>query len=176
MYFYKFPTIDYDATGDKETTKIQDILTRIAVRKGVRDRNVLFTKYVVKDWETPESVSNHFYHSPHYHWVIMMMNKMFSRYYDWPMSERALQDYTFDKWGSPFGPDARHHYEISQSSGDTTVKINIGNDNTGHPTATAINNLEHERALNDAKKTIKILAPSYLGQFLDEHSKIFGNL
>ena len=30
--------------------------------------------------------------------------------------------------------------------------------------------------VNDVKKQIKILAPSYLGQFLDEHSKIFGNL
>ena len=173
MYFYKFPTIDYDVTGNQETTKIQDILIRIMIRKGIRERNVLFSKYDVKDWETPESVSHQFYGVPHYHWVVMMMNKMFSRYYDWPLSERALQAYALDKYTNP---NDRHHYEIPQSSGDTTVKVNIGNDNTGHPTATAVTNLEYERSLNDTKKSIKILAPSYLGQFLDEHSKIFGNL
>ena len=170
MYFYKFPTIDYDVTGDKETTKIQDILTRIAVRKGVRDRNVLFTKYEVKDWETPESVSNHFYHSPHYHWVILLMNKMFSRYYDWPLSERALQAYVLDKYTDP---TATSHYEAAQTSGNTAVKLRVKSDFSG---AAAITYLEYERTLNEAKRPINILGEFYLGQFLSEHSKIFGNL
>ena len=170
MYFYKFPTIDYDATGDKETTKIQDILTRIAVRKGIRDRNVLFTKYVVKDWETPESVSNQFYNSPHYHWVIMMMNKMFSRYYDWPLSERSLQAYVLDKYTDP---TATSHYEAAQTSGNTATKLRVKSDFSG---ATIVTYLDYERTLNETKRPIKILGEFYLGQFLDEHSKIFGNL
>ena len=170
MYFYKFPTIDYDATGDKETTKIQDILTRIAVRKGVRDRNVLFTKHEVKDWETPESVSNQFYNSPHYHWVIMMMNKMFSRYYDWPLSERSLQAYVLDKYTDP---TATSHYEAAQTSGNTATKLRVKSDFSG---AAIVTYLDYERTLNEAKRPIKILGEFYLGQFLDEHSKIFGNL
>ena len=170
MYFYKFPTIDYDATGDKETTKIQDILTRIAVRKGIRDRNVLFSKYEVKDWETPESVSNQFYNSPHYHWVIMMMNKMFSRYYDWPMSEKALQTYVVDKYTNPL---ATSHYEAAQTSGNTATKLRVKSDFSG---AAIVTYLDYERTLNEAKRPIKILGQFYLGQFLDEHSKIFGNL
>ena len=170
MYFYKFPTIEYDATGDKETTKIQDILTRIIIRKGVRDRNTLFTKYEVKDWETPESVSMQFYNSPHYHWVIMLMNKMFSRYYDWPMSERALQTYVSDKYTDT---TATSHYEAAQTSGNTATKLRVKSDFSG---ATAVTYLEYERTLNEAKRPIKILGQFYLGQFLDEHSKIFGNL
>ena len=170
MFFYKFPLIDYDATGDKETTKIQDILTRIAVRKGVRDRNVLFSKYVVKDWETPESVSNQFYNSPHYHWVIMMMNKMFSRYYDWPLSERSLQAYVLDKYTDP---TATSHYEAAQTSGNTATKLRVKSDFSG---AAIVTYLDYERTLNEAKRPIKILGEFYLGQFLDEHSKIFGNL
>ena len=170
MYFYKFPTINYDATGDKETTQIQDILTRIIIRKGIRDRNVLFSKYEVKDWETPESISHDFYGVPHYHWVIMMMNKMFSRYYDWPLSERALQTYVLDKYTDP---TATSHYEAAQTSGNTAIKLRVKSNFSG---ATAVTYLEYERALNEAKRPIKILAPSYLGQFLDEHSKIFGNL
>ena len=170
MYFYKFPTIDYDVTGDKETTKIQDILVRIMIRKGIIERNSLFSKYAVKDWETPESVSHQFYGVPHYHWVILMMNKMFSRYYDWPLSEKALQAYVQDKYTNP---DATSHYEAAQISGNTAVKLRVKSDFSG---AAAVTYLEYERSLNDAKKTINILAPSYLGQFLDEHSKIFGNL
>ena len=170
MYFYKFPTINYDATGDKETTQIQDILTRIIIRKGIRDRNVLFSKYEVKDWETPESVSHEFYGVPHYHWVIMMMNKMFSRYYDWPLSERALQTYVLDKYTDP---TATSHYEAVQTSGNTATKLRVKSDFSG---ATAVTYLDYERTLNDAKKQIKILAQSYLGRFLQEHSKLYGNV
>jgi len=170
MFFYKFPTIDYDVTGNNETTKIQDIVTRVMIRKGVRDRNVLFSKYDIKDWETPESVSHKFYRSPQYHWVIMMMNKMFSRYYDWPLSERSLQAYVLDKYTDPL---AISHYEAAQTSGNTAVKLRVKSNFTG---ATAVSYLEYERSLNDAKKQIKILDPSYLGQFLQEHSKLYGNL
>ena len=95
---------------------------------------------------------------------------MFSRYYDWPLSERALQAYVQDKYTNP---DATRHYEASQTSGNTAVKLKVKSDFTG---ATAVTYLEYERSLNDAKKSIKILDPSYLGQFLDEHSKVFGNL
>ena len=170
MYFYKFPTIDYDATGDNETTKIQDILTRIMIRKGIRERNSLFTKYDVKDWETPESVSHKFYNSPQYHWIILMTNKMFSRYYDWPLSERSLQAYVLDKYTDP---TATSHYEAVQTSGNTATKLRVKSDFSG---ATAVTYLEYERTLNEAKRPIKILGEFYLGQFLDEHSKIFGNL
>ena len=170
MYFYKFHTIDYDVTGNQETTKIQDILIRIMIRKGIRERNVLFSKYDVKDSETPESVSHQFYGVPHYHWVVMMMNKMFSRYYDWPLSERELQAHVMDKYTDP---NAISHYEAAQTSGNTAVKLRVKSD---FGSATAVTYLEYERTLNDAKKSIKILDPSYLGQFLDEHSKIFGNL
>ena len=170
MFFYKFPTIDYDVTGNNETTKIQDIVTRVMIRKGIRDRNTLFSKYDVKDWETPESVSHKFYRSTQYHWVIMMMNKMFSRYYDWPLSERSLQAYVLDKYTDPL---ATRHYEAAQTSGNTAVKLRVESSFAG---ATAVSYLEYERSLNDAKKQIKILDPSYLGQFLQEHSELYGNL
>ena len=114
-----------------------------------------------------------FYNEPQYHWVVMMMNKMHSRYFDWPFTYNELQAYTLDKYSNPNG---RHHYEISQSSGDTTVKINIGNDNTGHLTATAITNFEYESALNENKKQIKILSRPYIHQFVNEFKDLLNNL
>ena len=57
MYFQNFPTISYDAVGDGNTQVVTDILTRVAVRKSVRDERSLFSKYDVFDWETPESIA-----------------------------------------------------------------------------------------------------------------------
>ena len=169
MYFHNFPKIDYDVTGDNETNQIQDIITRIAIRKGIRDRNALFPKYNIEDGETPEMIADIFYDQPQYHWIVLMMNKMFSRYYDWPLSNRELQAYTLDKYSNI---NDRHHYEIPQSSGNTTVKINIGNDNTGHPTATAVSNIEYESERNEKKKQIKILDPQYISAFVAEYKTL----
>jgi hypothetical protein len=59
-----------------------------------------------------------------------------------------------------------HHYEISQTSGDTTIKIEV--ENTTYPTATAITNYEYEIAVNESKRKIDLLRNDYLGMFEDE--------
>jgi hypothetical protein len=63
-----------------------------------------------------------------------------------------------------------HHYEISQTSGDTTVKIEV--ENATYPTATAVTNYEYEVALNDSKRTIDLLRNEYLGFFTEEFSDL----
>ena len=117
-----YPTIEYDPTGSGNTTKIQDILTRIIARDKIINRAVLFSKYIVKEFDTPESVSFEFYGNVKYYWTILMINKYYDRYYDWPLTERNLQKYVDNKYADPY---AVHHYEISQASGNTTTKIKV---------------------------------------------------
>ena len=74
-----------------------------------------------------------------------------------------------DKYSNPSGI---HHYEISQTSGDTTKKINVGTVNTDYPAATAVTNLEYEEAEQDKKRKIKLLDPSYLDLFSKEYTKL----
>ena len=76
MYFQNFPDIDYDVTGNGTTTKIKDIITRVAVRNEVRNRDSLFAKHNVKEGETPESVAYDYYGNANYHWIVLMMNKI----------------------------------------------------------------------------------------------------
>ena len=163
MYFQNFPTINYDATGSGNSQLVSDILTRVVIRKSVRDRKALFSEYDVFDWETPESVALEVYGKSEYHWVVMMFNQYYDRYYEWPMSVRVLQKYASDKYTNP---NAIHHYETSQSSGNTTIKIKV--EVVDVPTATPVTNFEYEENLNDARKRIRILQPRYLGQFLTE--------
>lgn len=164
MYFSEgFPKINYDIKGDGHTVLIEDLLHRVTVRKGVDNTHTMFTKYNIADWESPESISYTLYGNPKYHWVVLMINKMFDRYYDWPLSERTLIKYTEDKYDDSYGI---HHYEIPQSSGNTSVNITVESD---VPNATAISNLEHERKLNDDRKAIKLLKPEYVTTFVNEY-------
>jgi hypothetical protein len=168
MYFNSiFPKIKYDPTGNGNPIEIQDILTRIVTRKNVSSRNVLFAKHAVTDAETPESLSLEYYGTIKHYWVNLMINKYYDRYYDWPMTERNLQKYVSDKYDIP---SSINHYEISQESGNTEIKITV--EVADYPSATPITNFEYERYLNDERKNIKVLKKVYIESFVSEFNSL----
>ena len=162
MYFNDFPTIDYDCTGDGTTEKIQDITTRVAVRKWIREIGPIFSKYDVSDGETPEMVAATVYGNVNNHWVVLIFNEITNTYYGWPLSRRKFDAFVNNKYANP---NATHHYEITQSSGNQAKKIKVMSTVTG---ATAVTNIEYEQAIQDNKKQIRLLKPTYLGQFKAE--------
>ena len=97
------------------------------------------------------------------------MNDITDRYHDWPMSMPQFLAYLADRYSNP---DGTHHYEISQTSGDTTKKINVGTVNTDYPAATAVTNFEYEEAEQDKKRKIRLLDPAYVAIFSEEYSKL----
>jgi hypothetical protein len=166
MYFNDFPTINYDCTGDGITEKIQDITTRITVRKWIREIGPLFAKYDVADAETPEMVAATVYGNVYDHWVVLLFNEITNTYYGWPLSRRDFDAFVNNKYENP---EATHHYEITQSSGNQRVKINVMSTVAG---ATAVTNLEYEQVIQDKKKQIRVLKPTYLGQFKAEFQEL----
>ena len=168
MYFTSiFPKIKYDPTGNGNPIEIQDILTRLVVRQNVATRNVLFSKHAVTDYQTPESLSLEYYGTIKHYWVNLMINKYYNRYYDWPLTERNLQKYVSTKYAVP---SSIHHYEISQESGNTEIKIKV--EVADYPSATPITNMEHERYLNDERKNIKVLKKVYIEPFISEFNSL----
>jgi len=162
-----YPKIDYDPTGNGITTRVQDIFTRVIARESVLNRSLMFQKYTVRDGENPEILANDFYGNAKFYWVILLSNKLYDRYYEWPMTESMLRKYVSDKYANP---NAIHHYEISQSSGDTNTKIKV--ELADEPTATPITNYEHEIELNNVRREIKILEPAYFSQFVSDYMEL----
>ena len=169
MYFDNFPTIPYDSAGTGEFKDVKNLLRRVGVRAKAKANTLLFDTYDVRNGETPESLAHKLYDDSELHWVILMINDITDRFHGWPMSESQFLQYLNDRYDDV---DAIHHYEISQESGDTSVKINIGTSNTDYPTATAITNYEHEQEVQDVKRKIRLLDPTYINQFLSEYQSL----
>jgi len=165
MYFEHFPTIPYDSEGNGKFKSVKNLLRRVGLASKVKANAMFFDTYDVKNGETPESIAFKLYGDSELHWIIMLMNDITDRYHDWPMSEAQFLQFVNDKYSNP---DGTHHYEISQSSGDTSKKINIGTDNTDYPTATLITNFEHEQEEQDKKRKIRLLDPSFVTDFVEE--------
>ena len=169
MYFSEFPTIPYDAEGNGKFKDVKNLLRRVGIRAKVKSNTMLYDTYDVKNGETPESIAFKLYDNAELHWVVMLVNDITDRFHDWPLTEAQFLQFIKDKYDNV---NAIHHYEISQQSGDTKKKINIGTDNTDYPAATAITNYEHEQEVQDNKRKIRLLDPSYIGKFVEEYKSL----
>tara|TARA_Y100000817_G_scaffold134561_1_gene105440 strand:- start:123 stop:650 length:528 start_codon:yes stop_codon:yes gene_type:complete len=171
MYFENFPLIIYDSVGDGNLKVVTNLLKRVALRSNVRANTLLYDTYDVKEGETPEMIADKLYGDSNLHWVVLYVNGITDRYHQWPMSTPQFLAFLNDKYDNP---DGTHHYEITQTSGNTNLKIDIGSDNTGHAGATLITNREYEESRQDTLRSIRLLDSDYVEQFVDEFKSLMG--
>ena len=169
MYFSQFPLMVYDLKGDKKFKLLPDILRRVKLRAGLSASRFVFDKYNVKENENPEDVAFKYYGDPTYHWVVLMVNNITDRYYQWPMNQADFADFLTDKYGAG-NEDATHHHELAQTSGKTTSiddshMLEVNSDTDG---ATTITNREFEERQQNKLRQIRLLEDKYLDAFTEE--------
>jgi len=174
-YFSYFPKMYYDAVQDGTTSPklVTDILRRVKIRDGLLNETSAFNKYRILSGETPEMVSYKFYDTVDYYWIILLINNIKDRFFDWPLSDQQFEDYVAGKYTNPLGI---HHYEITQASGPTTSldnshKIEV---NSTISDATSVSNYEYERRLQENRSLINVLKRDYLSEFTEEFKKLIG--
>ena len=167
MYFESFPTIFYDANGDGTFKDVKNLLRRVGLRTLVKTNVLLFDTYEVKEGETPEMIAHKLYGDSNLHWIILMINEVTDRYHQWPMTVPQFLEFINDKYDNP---DGIHHYETNQTSGDTKVKIEVFNevDDDAYTGLTPITNREYEEDRQDKLRSIRLIDPKFIGQFVAE--------
>lgn len=173
MYFSNFPFIVYDSVGNGDFKIVTNLLKRVALRSKVRANTLVFDTYDVREGETPEILADKLYDDPELHWIILYVNNITDRYHQWPMSYAQFNSFLNDKYTNI---DAVHHYEVLQTSGDTSIKIDIGTDTTGYSEAdlTLITNREFEEERQDKLRQIRLLDRAYIEQFVEEFETLMG--
>ena len=173
-YFSKFPKGVYDIAGDKKLKLVTDIMRRVKVRAKVLNEASLYDDYDVPSGERPEVTAFKHFGDTELHWVILLTNDITDAYYGWPLSDQDFEKYVNDKYANPAGI---HHYEITQSSGNTTGsspddyshKIEVNETEAG---AESVSNYEYERREQDKLRSIKLLDPAFLGLFIEEFERL----
>ena len=176
MYFKQFPTIPYDSTGTGQTKDVKNLLRRVAIRQKVKSNTLFYDTYDVKDGDSPESIADKLYDNPELHWVVLLVNDITDVYHQWPLRYSQFLQFVKDKYPNPNGV---HHYEIPQSSGDTTKTIEVyanaaihDNDVSYYPNATIITNIQYEENRQDELRRIRLLDPIYIEQFVEEYENL----
>jgi hypothetical protein len=166
MYFQNFENVLYPfSINHKSEIKVMTDITRnVRVRKEVLSSITLFDSYVMVDGETPESVAEKIYGKAEYHWAIMLANDRYDYITDFPILEVSMEKVIIDKYGLDHVNDVHHHEAIID--GKTFV---VDADTLG---SSPITNSDHERAINEGKRLIKIISPSLINQVAKEMSTL----
>ena len=173
-YFSKFPKGVYDIKGDGNVKLVTDLMRRIKIRSKIRDEVSLYQTYDVPNGERPEHTAFKHFGDTELHWIILMTNDITDAYYDWPLSEQDFESYVNDKYDNP---GTVHHYEVTQSSGNTTGngpfdydhKIEVNSTALG---AQSVSNREYESRKQDKLRNIKLLDPKFLPLFVEEFERL----
>ena len=168
-YFSKFPIVVVDLSEfgeDKEEYLLSDIITNVRVKKDLLNNLSYYEEYDVRDGETPELISEKFYGTPLYHWVIMLINDRYDYINDFPMVQQTLEAYIEEKYGA--SQNSIRHY--------VTVDGFIVNSDYVNPQgvadATPVTNFEYEIQKNEEKRRIKVIPPDVLGEVIRQFREI----
>ena len=175
-YFDRFPLMAYRIKEGDPLKLMPQIIKRVKLRATSKKGFLIFDKYDVKYGENPEDIATKLYGDPTLHWVILMVNDITDRFYQWPMTQPQFAEFLKDKYGAG-NEDGVHHYEITQASGRSTgqgpddyshkVEVNSDEDN-----AETITNRQYEERLQDKYRQIKLLDAKYIGQFVAEFDRL----
>ena len=175
-YFSRFPLMAYRIKEVDPVKLMPQIIKRVKLRSNLKNGLLIFDKYDVRYGEKPEDIATKLYGDPTLHWVVLLVNDITDRYYQWPMTEPQFAEFLTDKYGAG-SEDSVHHYEITQASGrstgqgpsDYSHKVEVNSDEDG---AETITNRQYEERLQDKYRQIKLLDPRYLGTFLQEFDRL----
>jgi len=176
MYFKSFPLTMYSLDDLNSVQAIRDITRRVGFIQEFIANNSNYDLYDIKDEETPEIVSDLFYGSPLFHWVIMHANDIIDPRFDWPLSQANLKNFCIQKYGGESEIYKTKLYTNAESYIVNSYRALEESSFTGNkeevfftfeegitlllrdpPTPlTAVSRLEYETAINESKRRIKI--------------------
>ena len=188
-YFRELPDILYQSpfkerNSSTEYIRIKNLFRRVKLRDDLKDVFTLFDQYQIRDGDRPEQVAKELYNSVEFDWVVITGAGITNLRNDWPISDKDLYKYAENKYGVHL--NAIRHYEtieVKDADGrlilpkgkivDQSFTIPKPNDPTAtiNPTG-GVTNYEYETRINDKKRGIYVLKPSYLGMYVEDMRRI----
>ena len=194
-YFREIPDIEYQSPfnsriSDSSYVLAKNIFKKMKIRDDLQDVFTIFNKYVIREGQRPDTLAEALYGKSDLDWVILISAGIINVRDEWPMSDHELYEYVVNKYTTnrlesteleiQQAISAVHHYETTEVKDDQGRLIlpkgkivdsdfsipNPSNKKLNLTPVTTVTNYEHEVTLNEAKREIFLLKPSYLQQFL----------
>ena len=192
-YFRELPNLLYqsflpDKRSSLDYTEVKNLFRRTKLRDDLQNVFTIFDKYEIPDEFRPENVAEDFYGNDELDWVVLTTAGIVNVRNEWPLNNRDIFNYSFEKYGDNLNTTRFFETkEIKNSSGsiilekgkvvdsdfvfkyyDTNGIVEVKGTNV----RTGVSNYDYEVRLNEEKRSIFVLKPEYLQQFLNDFRDI----
>ena len=184
-YFRELPDLRYpsflpEKTSSLDYVEVKNIFRRAKLRDDLQNNFTIFDKYEIPMGARPDTVAEDLYGSAQFDWVILTVAGILNVRNEWPLSDRDIYYYSFDKYGESLNSVRFFETnEVKDTNGrlilpkGKIVDSNFTIPKPGEPTATlnpvtGISNYEYEVRLNEEKRNIFVLREEYLQEFLSD--------
>ncbi len=93
-FFNKIPTISYNGYT------VKNLLARAKLSDKTKSNKLAFYPYTITEAERSDILSNDYYDSPGYSWLVWFANDIIDPYYDLPLDENNFYRFIESKYGS----------------------------------------------------------------------------
>ena len=184
-YFRELPNLRYpsflpEKTSSLDYVEVKNIFRRAKLRDDLQNNFTIFDKYEIPMGARPDTVAEDLYGSAQFDCVILTVAGILNVINEWPLSDRDIYYYSFDKYGESLNSVRFFETnEVKDTNGrlilpkGKVVDSNFTIPKPGEPTATlnpvtGISNYEYEVRLNEEKRNIFVLREEYLQEFLSD--------
>jgi hypothetical protein len=193
-YFRYVPDFDYvSRTSDKNISEyitVKNLFKRGKLREDIFGDLSFFTKYQVIGDDRPDNVAFEVYGDETLDWLILLANNIINVQTEWPLTQTSFDNYLINKYGSYENTLATHHYktiEVKDSAGirivpaglivpqDYSVEFldtRLETYQTRTNITTEITNYDYELKIENDKRNIFVLKPSYINVVLNDMEDI----
>ncbi len=188
-YFRELPNLRYpsflrEKKSSLDYIEVKNVFRRIKLRDDLQSNFTIFNKYEIEEGMRPDTVAEELYGNPEFDWIVLTVAGILNVRNEWPLSNRDLYNYCFDKYGESLNENRFFETtEVKNTDGKLILpkgKV-VDSDFTipkpGEPTANlnpvvGISNFEYETRLNDEKRNIYVLREGYIQTFLNDIREI----
>ena len=188
-YFRELPNLEYqsplsDRNSSEQYVRVKNLFRRVKLRDDLKNSITFLQNYYIKDGFRPDQVASALYGSPMYDWVVIHSAGIVNIRDEWPLSSKELYDYSLNKYGNDLN-NIRYYVttEVKDLSGkiylpkgkvvdsDFTIPDPTSSTATLNPVG-GVTNYEREVDINESKRNLTLLRPSYLQLFLTDMRRI----
>ena len=176
-YFRNLPRVGYDinGTGKDSFVSVTNIMKRVKFKPSVLEDISNYYPYYVKEGERPDIVAHAQYGNIGYAYLILLVNDIYDPNFDWPLNSQVFEKFIINKYGSVTTAISgiKHYFQIIRAEVPRTgtseripeVKFAVDEttyDALGISDRTTLSNYDHEVELNDAKREIRLINPTFI--------------
>lgn len=180
-YFSHLPNTRYKINGIyccRRQETVTDITKRFKINQLLNGVEAYYYDYEIQSGDRPDTVAYKLYGSSKLDWIVLLVNEIHDRYFEWALTDSEFQEYIVKQYGSLSEAQSLvHHYEkiiqakTTNSDGTITPERTVIVDETTYnslslPERRIVTAYEEEDKRNESRRRIKLVDKQFIPRIL----------